>query len=74
MQILKYYDNPLEANIDCELLQAQGITAVVLNENTCFVLPITLANPNMRPCVAVSREDASKAAEILNELHDDHAL
>lgn len=65
MKILKYYDSLLEADIDREELAANGIKAIVLNENTSTVLPFSYADPSLRPYIVVSGNDTAKAAGIL---------
>lgn len=65
MVILKYYDDILEAEIDREVLETNGIMAVVLNENTSNVIPLSYAIISLRPHIAVSESNAKAAAEIL---------
>jgi hypothetical protein len=65
MKAVKYFDTPFEASVARGLLESEGIQAVVLNENIGSAIPITLANPSMRPYVAVADEDYGRAAELL---------
>lgn len=65
MTILKYYDDPFEANVDREYLESEGIVAVVLNEHTSMMMPFTLGISSLRPHIVVSDEDYPRAAELL---------
>lgn len=65
MRIVKYYSDALHANIDREKLEAAGITAVVFNEHTGIVIPLTQSIPSLRPHVVVADEDYDAAMEEL---------
>lgn len=65
MKAVKYFETTFEAGVAQGLLESEGIKAVVLNENIGAAIPITLANPGMRPYVAVSDEDYDRAVELL---------
>lgn len=65
MITIKYYDDLVTANIDRELLEEKGIKAFILNENSANVIPISYANPSLRPYIAVSENELKQAVEIL---------
>lgn len=65
MKTVKYFDTTLEAGTALSLLESEGIQAVMLNENIGSAIPITLANPSMRPYIAVADGDYPRAAELL---------
>ncbi|MCC8018638.1 MAG: DUF2007 domain-containing protein [Rikenellaceae bacterium] len=65
MKTVRYYDDIFQAHADREYLAEQGIPAEVFNENTGFVLPITYANPTMRPYIAVPDSCYEQAVELI---------
>ncbi|MCC8036207.1 MAG: hypothetical protein LIO77_09820 [Rikenellaceae bacterium] len=65
MKILRYYDDIFQAQADCQYLVSQGVPAEVFNENTGLVIPITYANPTMRPYIGVGDEFYDRAAELI---------
>lgn len=72
MKIVRYYNNPLHANIDREKLEAEGLRAAVLNEHAGIVIPLTQAIPSLRPHLVVADEDYRAALDILGlpEMHE----
>ncbi|MCD8173907.1 MAG: DUF2007 domain-containing protein [Alistipes sp.] len=65
MKTVRFYDDIFQAHAAREYLAEQGIPAEVMNENTGFVLPITYANPSMRPYIAVPDSFYEQAMELI---------
>ncbi|MCD8073267.1 MAG: hypothetical protein LUE10_08965 [Alistipes sp.] len=65
MRILRYYDDIFQAHADREYLVSEGVPAEVFNQYTGFALPITFANPTMRPYIGVTDGFYERAAALV---------
>jgi hypothetical protein len=64
MKVVKYYANDVEAQMDCSLLEAEGITSRVLNENMNYAGYFAGGNFDIE--LVVADEDYDQALAILS--------